>query len=403
MKTKKIAALLLAAITMVGTMPMTASAADDSVYTIKITTNNNPTVNLGNYQALDFIYSGALAFENYCEAQSNGRIQVEVYHSGQLGSTVEALQQCMQGTIQACMAGDGETSTLYPNIQALSVPYLFNDRTEFYSMLDSEFMQGMYTDIENTLGIKTLASADNGGFRNFSNSQHPIKSAADMKGLKIRCMEIPAHSIMLESMGAIACPMAWNELYTALQTGVVDGQENSPGTTLNGGFYEVNKYYTMDNHSISSIYLYFNTDYFNTLPEDLQKIVTEAGVMAQHALRGGNCANETLAIEQLASKGMEIYYPTEEEKATFKDAAQEPVVEWLRGEVGDEFVEEFMTAVAKSNAGETTGASATMNTEAAAASGGTSTMTYVAFGIAGVAVLIAVFTVVKSRKKEEEE
>ena len=101
----------------------------------------------------------------------------------------------MQGTLECVMGGDGETATLYPAIQAMSIPYLFDNRDEFYAMLDSDYMKGVYTDIETQLGLKTLASADNGGFRNFSNDVKPIHSAADMAGLKIRMMRISSSSV----------------------------------------------------------------------------------------------------------------------------------------------------------------------------------------------------------------
>ena len=344
MKTaRKVLALIIVLMMTISCLSVSAFAASDKPYTIKIYCGNAPQTNLGSYQALDFIFAGALAFKNYCESNSSGRIQVEIYPSSQLGSTQEALQQCMQGTLECVMGGDGETATLYPNIQCMSIPYLFNNRDEYYAMLDSDYMKAVYADIETQLGIKTLASSDNGGFRNFSNNIRPIHSAADMEGLKIRVMESPIFRKLCESLGASATPMAYNELYSALQTGVVDGQENSPGTTLNGSFYEVNKYYILDGHAISSIYLYINSAFFNDLPEDLQKVVVDAGETATYAMRGGNCANEALALVALAENGMEIYSPTLEEKETFK-VCQEPVIEWLKEQVGADVVDEFIAA-----------------------------------------------------------
>lgn len=377
---------------------LSITAMADSDYTLKVYCGNAPQTNLGDYQALDFIYAAALAFKNYCESNSSGRITVEIYPSSQLGSTQEALQQCMQGTLECVFAGDGETATLYPNIQCMSIPYLFNNRDEYYAMLDSEYMQGVYADIQSQLGLRTLASADNGGFRNFSNNIRPIHSAADLNGLKIRTMESPIFTKLCESFGAAATPMAYSELYSALQTGVVDGQENSPGTTLNGSFYEVNKYYVLDGHSISSIYLYMNNALIESMPVDLQEIVMAAGKTATYALRGGNCANEALALTSLASHGMEIYSPTAEEKESFK-VCQEPVVEWLKGQIGADVVDEFMAAHAAILAGEeTTAASAT-----AAVASTSNTSVYVAYAVAAVAVIFAAFVLVKSKKKDEAE
>lgn len=136
-KARKLVSLLAALVIALSCLPMTAFAADET-YTIKIYSGNAPQNNYGELQALDFIYTGCLAFKNYCESNSSGRIKVEIYPSGQLGSTQEALQQCMQGTLQCVMGGDGETATLYPAIQAMSIPYLYNNRAEYYAMLDSE-------------------------------------------------------------------------------------------------------------------------------------------------------------------------------------------------------------------------------------------------------------------------
>lgn len=374
-------------------------AEDNQVYTIKITSNNAPFLTIGSNQSPDFIYAGALAFKNYCESNSNGRLKVEIYHSGQLGGTVEALQQCVQGVIQACFGGDGEMATLYPRIQALSVPYLFNNRVEFYNMLDSEFMAEMYAEIEREHGIKVLASADNGGFRNFSNSKREVRSADDLKGLKIRCMEIPAHTIMLKALGAIPTPMAFAELYTALQTGVVDGQENSPGTTLNGSFFEVNKFYTLDGHSISALQLYFNTAFLNRLPADLQNVVYGAGKVAQDANRGLNNANEALALDQLAVAGMKIYAPSNAEKDTFRKA-QAPVLEWLNGQIGKEYVDRFMAAVEEAKEGSIAKARLGGSEVAASAASAKSvnSITIAAIVIAVVAVLFALFVSFKNKR-----
>lgn len=398
---KKLLSLFAVLSLLVGCLSTPVLAApENETYTIKVYCGNNPEIKLGTYTALDFIYQGALAFKNYCESNSGNRIKVEIYPSSQLGSTQEALQQCMQGTLECVMGGDGETATLYPNIQAMSIPYLFDNRTEFYAMQDSEYMQAMYADIEAKLGLKTLAAADNGGFRNFSNNVRPIHSASDMAGLKIRTMESPIYQTMLESFGASATPMAYNELYSALQTGVVDGQENSPGTTLNGSFYEVNKYYTLDGHAISSIFLYIGSNFFNSLPEDLQQVVLDAGKTAQYAMRGGNCANEALALEALAENGMEIYVPTAEEKETFR-VCQEPVIEWLKGQIGAETVDGFMTAVESVKAGQAAEAGDSFTNDAGTAAGGMNTITYVAIAVAVLAVLFAAYTMTKSKKKAE--
>ena len=157
---------------------------------------------------LDAVNAGCYSFKNYVEQNSGGRITVEIYDSGVLGGSSEGLSQCMQNVVQACVTGDGELSTLYPKLQVLCVPYLFNNRIEFYNTLDSVWMASLFEDMRMELGIRLMASSDNGGFRSISNNTREIKTAADLKGLKIRSMDIPAYTTMLQSMGPTATPNA---------------------------------------------------------------------------------------------------------------------------------------------------------------------------------------------------
>lgn len=162
--------------------------------------------------------------------------------------------------------------------------------------------------------------------------------------------------------------------------------------------HEVNKYYVLDGHAISSVFLYMDVNFYNKLPADLQKVVVDAGKTAQYAMRGGNCANEALALESLADNGMEVYAPTAEEKETFR-VCQEPVIEWLKEQIGAETVDEFMAAVETVKTGAETGASTTLGT-AGNATGGMNTITYVAIAVAVVAVLFAGYTMSKNKKKD---
>lgn len=400
-----LAAALLAV--SLGGMKTEAKEKDgEETYVIKIANSNTPFTNINGQEVLDAVNAGCYSFKNYVEQNSGGRIQVEIYDSGVLGGSSEGLSQCMQNVVQGCVTGDGELSTLYPKLQVLCVPYLFGNRVEFYNTLDSVWMANLFADMRTELGIRLLASSDNGGFRSISNNTREIRTAGDLKGLKIRSMEIPAYTTMLESMGATATPIAWAELYTSLQTGVVDGQENPPANVLNGSLQEVQKYYTLDQHSISSLVLMLNEDFYQTLPEDLKKVVTMGGAVAQESMRGANCANEELALQGLKDSGMNIYIPSEEEKATFQDASQEPVLKWLRGEIGDEYVNEFMAAVEEAKEGKgILGASGAETITVSENSGGGNaldTRLAVACIVAGFAVLFAIFTLVRGRRREAE-
>ncbi len=198
-----------------------------------------------------------------------------------------------------------------------------------------------------TAGLRVLAIYDNGGFRSFSNNRRPIRTAADMRGLKLRTMTIPVHMEMVKALGASPTPIAWLELYNALQTGVVDGQENSAATILGGSLQEVQKYYTLDEHLMGSAMIVTSEKWFRSLPADLQTAILEAGKIAEYAARGTSRANDSLALEAVQKAGVQIYYPNAAEKATFKAAAQQPVIDWMKKNINPATVDRILDSLKK--------------------------------------------------------
>ncbi len=165
------------------------------------------------------------------------------------------LKQIQMGSIEASMSmAEGHMAPYYKPIQILAIPYLFvsEDHAQYTLDMRSPFGSKFWDDFEKKTGVKVLTIWDNGGFRCFTNNKRPIKTPADMKGLKIRTMQIPAHMEMMKALGANPTPIAWTELYNALQMNVVDGQENSVPTISLGHINEVQKYLTLDRHVYSN-------------------------------------------------------------------------------------------------------------------------------------------------------
>lgn len=333
--------LLVAAMTCLCVSP---ASADGAEYTIRFACISSETTTIGDQSVMNFNYAGMLAFKNYVEAASSGRIHVDLYTNAALGNAQEILTQCMQGVLEMCTLGDADISNYYPEMQVFSIPYTFSDRLEFYNFLDSDYHAELTETLVDEIGVRILSSFDNGGFRNFSNNAHPIKVADDVAGLKMRCMQSSAHLAMMEALGAVPTALNFSELYSALQTGVVDGQENSPLVMFDNSIYEQQKYYSLDGHMISPAYFVCNEEWLRSLPEDLQQVVINGGIMGQTAARGTIASGEGIALNLLSEAGLEVYAPNAEEKETFK-VAQEPVLEWLRNEIGDEPVDEFLAAV----------------------------------------------------------
>ena len=168
-----------------------------------------------------------------------------------------------------------------------------------------------------------------------------------MVGLKMRTQQIPIHVTMVEALGANPTPIAWSELYSALQTGVVDGQENAPYTMLMANLQEVQGYYTLDHHLINMPIIAMNDEYYQSLPEEVQAAVDQAADEAAFAMLGVIAAKESQDMKAIRDAGVEIYQPTPEEFQMFVDKVQGPVEEVLAGITGQELIDELKAAVAE--------------------------------------------------------
>lgn len=376
------------------------AAEPEPEYSISIACSSTEYTAIGTNTVINFNYAAQLAFKNYVEAASNGRIAVNIYTNSALGNASEILLQCMQGVIECSTAGDSDLSNYYPNIQVFSIPYVFDNRIDFYEFLDGAYTAFMVEEIAQSCGVRIVAAFDNGGFRNFSNNVRQIHTAEDLKGLKIRCMQSASYITTLETLGATPTALAFSELYSALQTGVVDGQENAPLVMLDNSIYEQQKYYSLDGHSISPAFIIVNESWLRSLPEELQTVVLDGGKMAQTAARGTIGASEGLALNLLTDKGVEVYAPSAEEKETFK-VVQEPVIEWLKGEIGEEPVDAFVKALAQK--GQAAEGSQTAGAVTAAASQANVIPYIVAIVVLVLVILILAVKMKKSSASKQEE
>jgi tripartite ATP-independent transporter DctP family solute receptor len=311
----------------------------------KLAFTDPPYMKIGELQVMHHSTAGMVAFKAAVENLTQKRVVVENYYHGRLGDANENLRQINAGTLQGATPADGAVAPFYAGIQVFAIPYLFKDPLDAYKLWDGPVGQAVLEDMAKKSGLRALAIYDNGGFRSFSNSKKVIKSAADMRGLKLRTMPIPVHMEMVKALGAAPTPIAWLELYNALQTGVVDGQENSASTILGGTLQEVQKYYTLDEHLVGSALIVTSEKWLRSLPKDIQDAILKAGKIAEVAARGTSRANDSLALEELAKRGMQIYFPTPAERKSFRDVAQKPVIEWLKKNVDAKLVDQVVATV----------------------------------------------------------
>jgi tripartite ATP-independent transporter DctP family solute receptor len=302
-----------------------------------------PTMKVGDTEVTHPGYAAMQAFQDALPKYTSGKFKVEIYTGGRLGDVKSAMDQVQMGLIGATQAADGFIAPYYKNIQILSAPYVFKNAPQMHKILDGPFGRKLFDDMAAKSGFRVLATYENGGFRSFSNSKRVIKVPKDMKGLKIRTMDSPIYMEFVKATGASPVPVAWLELYSALQTGVVDGQENSALTILSGSLQEVQKYYTLDNHVLGALFIVASEKFFKGLSPQLQKAFIKAGREASIAGRNSVRATENIAMEMLKKAGMQIYTPRAAEMKEWQKT-REPALKWLRENTDQAMVDTLLKA-----------------------------------------------------------
>jgi tripartite ATP-independent transporter DctP family solute receptor len=252
---------------------------------------------------------------------TKGTVKVEAYANTQLGDAVVSVQSVRNGTIGFATVSTANLNQVVPAMDMYSLPFLFKNEQHFWWFLAQPQAAEMAKTLEDK-GIKIIAYMDSGA-RNFF-AQKAIRSPDDMKGEKIRVMASPVMVSTMKALGATGVPVAWAELYTALQTGVVDGAENNHPSVVAKKFYEVSKYYTLDEHMRIPDTIIMSMKLWNQLNDDQKKAVLEAGQRAQAYMRGAWHVSEVKDLAELKSKFTEIVTP---DKAPFVKAVSGLVAE----------------------------------------------------------------------------
>jgi len=295
--------------------------------------------------------TGAMAsvFKSLVEAGTNGSVEVQTFPNGQLGKDAEVLQQIKAGVVQSGIHSVGGFASTYPMIGVLDVPFAFPNISTTYAVFDGPFGARLTDDIEAKTGLEVLGFGDSGGFFAFTNSKHAIKSPADMKGLKIRTMGLDTHKTLVASLGGQPAAIAWSEVYTALQTGVADGQMNPVPIISFAKFDEVQGYLTLSQHLFAPYVWVINKEFFDGLSPEEQSVVRYAARSAIVAGRGMARVIEASdrGLPHLL-KRMKVYTPTSEEREAFRAASQPAVRDIIVerfGAEGEEMLNTFLGAI----------------------------------------------------------
>jgi tripartite ATP-independent transporter DctP family solute receptor len=290
-------------------------------------------------------FQALLRFKEYVEFKSNGELAVRLFPNNQLGGEREMIEMVQQGSLEMSFPADGPMSGFYAPMQVWSIPYLFESAPIAWHVMNSQFARDMKDDILETTGIRALAFSQN-GFRSFTNNVRPLIDPSDMAGLRIRTMESPVYMTMVNALGATAVPISGAEVVMALRQGVVDGQENPPPVVFNGGHGEVQRYYTLNEHTFGLHVIIANNDWFTSLEPGHQQIIADAAQLMAWTENLLKTEGDWRYSQRLAEEmGMQIHVSTPEEKAAFRDIAQPPVLEFIRERVGEDVVNDLTAAV----------------------------------------------------------
>jgi tripartite ATP-independent transporter DctP family solute receptor len=314
-----------------------ATAADEKKFVLKIAHADSVDTSISRKQVMSDLFAKEV------KANSNGRIDVQIFGGGSLGGEREYVEGVKSGFIQAGLAS-GVMANFYPNAMVTDIPFLFPSEAIADRVMDGPFGQKLSADLQATTGMHNLCFGEV-GFRNFTSGKDPIRSPKDLSGKKIRVQETPIYITEMKALGAQPTPIAWTETYTALQTGVVDGHENVIPSIIMAKIYEVQKNVTLDGHNYGVDWFVMSDKFYKSLPADLQKVVVDAAVKACAEERRINRVFTADGVKTLKEKGVAVYTPTAAEVAQFKAATQPPVVDWLRSKLDSKWIDGMLAAV----------------------------------------------------------
>ena len=243
-------------------------------------------------------------FAKEVAARTGGRYKVETFYNGSLGGERESIEAVQLGTQELAFSSTGPVPNFVPDAKILDVPFLFRDKAHARAVLDGPIGQELLTKFD-AKGFKALAWAEN-GFRHMTNSKRDVKEPADLKGLKMRTMENPVHIAAYKGLGIITTPMAFPEVFTALQQGTVDGQENPLPVIMSAKFSQVQKHLSLTGHVYSPCIFVMNKGSFDKLSAADKTAFLDAAKVAAKANRDRVDQDDANGVKELRAQGMTV-------------------------------------------------------------------------------------------------
>ena len=300
------------------------------------------TMKLASVTPPDHFYNvGARKFADLIKERTNGRIEIKVYPAGQLGKGEREITEAIQqGAVDLLITSTGPMGGFSPSINILDFPFLFRDFNHVDLVMDGAIGRKLLDDFEKA-SIKALAFWEN-GFRHLTNNKRPIKKVEDGKGLKIRTMENKVHLAAWKTAGYNPTPMAWGEVFTALQQGVIDGQENPIAIIASNKLWDAGqKNFSFTAHVYSPSPLLMSKKKFDGMPKEDQELFLKTALEVAKFQRKINRDAEESSMKEMASKGVTVVRDVDRE--SFKKAMA-PVYDQFSSQFPKSEIEKIMNA-----------------------------------------------------------
>jgi TRAP-type transport system periplasmic protein len=281
-------------------------------------------------------------FGNYLNECSDGQLTVEIFPDSQVGDDLEMMDGLQTGTLEMSFPSTSPIFSIIPELGIFDLPFLFPDSESADRVLDSEIGDRLLAEFEGS-GMKGLVWAEN-GFRQVTNTVRPITSPEDVQGLNLRVMQNEIHVDMWNALGANPTAMAFGEVFTALEQGVIDGQENPWSTNVTSNFWEVADYGSETRHVYTPFIMMIGEDFFNGLPAEYQGLIEAAAAEARDYQRIINREMDQWSREQFDALGPEVNVLTEDQLAAFAEATEEVYDIWAP-RIGQELVDDVLEMV----------------------------------------------------------
>jgi tripartite ATP-independent transporter DctP family solute receptor len=287
---------------------------------------------------------GAQKFVSLVDERSGGKMKIRLYPGGTLGGDLQLISSVQGGTLDMSMTATGVFAGTVKESIVFDLPFLFNDPEEADAVIDGPVGKKLMEKFREK-GLMGIAYWEH-GFRNLTTSKRPVAKWEDIQGLKLRVLQVPMYIDLFNSLGANATPLPLPELYTALETGTVDGQENPFVTIETFKFNEVQKHASITRHVYNPLMVYVGKKTWDRLSEDERKILVDAANEVRPFQRQVSRDMEAKAIESVRSKGMTVVEVTPEERERMREKLK-PVTEKYQKEAGEELVREMFAEIEK--------------------------------------------------------